>query len=320
MAISIITPTGKAQKDMRNPQPKKPLKIFKFRFQAMGTVCELQCYVASKEKGIAVADLVEADVSRLEQRYSRYRPDSLLSEINRVAAAGGEIEVDDETAGLFAYAETCYSQSDGLFDITSGLLRKAWRFDSGQLPDQDLIDDLLQHVGWHKLHWQTPVLKCPEPGMEIDFGGVVKEYAADRAAVICQNADVRHGFVNLGGDIRVIGPHPDGSPWSVGIQHPRQKGALLTTLEMFQGGMASSGDYERCIQVGDQRYSHIINPKTGWPVRHLASVSVAGDFCLVAGSASTIAMLKEQDGPQWLRDLGLPHVWMDVDGQIGGME
>jgi len=304
---------------MRIPTANLPLKIFKYRFQAMGTICELQCYVASKENGISVADLVEADVARLEQRYSRYRPDSLLSEINRIAAKGGEITVDDETAALFAYAETCYSQSNGLFDITSGLLRKAWRFDSGQLPDQSQIDSLLENVGWDKLDWQAPLLKCPQAGMEIDFGGVVKEYAADRAAVICQNTGIRHGFVNLGGDIRVIGPHPDGSPWSVGVQHPRQAGALLTTIELYQGGMASSGDYERCIQIGNQRYSHIINPKTGWPVRHLASVSVAGDFCLVAGSASTIAMLKEQDGPEWLRDLGLPHVWMDVNGQIGGM-
>lgn len=301
------------------PTSNKPLQIFKFRFQAMGTTCELQCYVDCFETGKSVSDLVEADVARLEQRYSRYRPDSLLSEINRVAAKGREISVDDETAGLLHYADTCYAQSDGLFDITSGLLRKAWRFDTGQLPDQELIEKLLQNVGWHKLNWKNPVLKFSHPGMEIDFGGIVKEYAADRAAVICQNAGVWHGFVNLGGDIRIIGPHPDGQPWSIGIQHPRQQGALLTTLTMHQGGMASSGDYERCIQVNDQRYSHILNPKTGWPVRHLASVSVAGDFCLIAGSASTIAMLKEQAGPEWLRNLGLPHVWMDVDGQMGGM-
>lgn len=304
---------------MPNPASSKPLRIFKFRFQAMGTLCELQCYVRSFEQGKSVADLVEADVARLERLYSRYRQDSLLSEINRVAAGGGAIEVDDETAGLLHYADTCHSQSDGLFDITSGLLRKAWRFDSGQLPDQALIEQLLNNVGWHKLEWRNPVLSFPLPGMEIDFGGVVKEYAADRAAVICQNAGVHHGFVNLGGDIRIIGPHPDGQSWSIGIRHPRQPGAVLTTLQLNAGGMASSGDYERCIQIGDQRYGHIINPKTGWPVQHLASVSVAGDFCLIAGSASTIAMLKQEDGPQWLADLGLPHVWMDVDGLIGGM-
>lgn len=287
----------------------------------MGTLCELQCYVASENAGKRVADLMQADVLRLEQRYSRYREDSLLAGINRAAFKGEEIRVDSETGQLLDYAQTCYQQSDGLFDITSGALRRAWRFKEGELPDQNLIDELLQGVGWHKLEWRPPLLKFAAPGMEIDFGGVVKEYAADRAAVICQNAGVWHGFVNLGGDIRVIGPHPDGSPWIIGIQHPRlETGETFGNLELFQGGMATSGDYERCIMVGDERYSHILNPKTGWPVKYMATISVAANFCLIAGSASTIGMLKEQDGPEWLAELGMPHIWMDASGRIGGME
>jgi thiamine biosynthesis lipoprotein len=299
----------------------KPLRLLKYRFKAMGTPCELQCYVASENEGKRVAELMEADVLRLEQRYSRYRDDSLLSEINRVALAGGEISVDAETAQLLDYAQTCYLQSDGLFDITSGVLRRAWRFRDGVLPEQGQIDELLEIVGWHKLEWRSPLLRFNVPGMEIDLGGVVKEYAADRAAVICQNAGVRHGCVNLGGDIRIIGPHPDGSPWIVGIQHPRMEmGEVLGNLEMFEGGMATSGDYERCIVVGKERYSHILNPKTGWPVKHLATVTVAANFCLIAGSASTIAMLKEKDGPAWLAELGMPHFWMDNNGKTGMME
>jgi len=288
----------------------------RYRFKGMGTLCELEFYVDSEQNGKTVAERVEADVLRLEQRYSRYRPDSLLSEINRVAAVSGEITVDEETAALFNYAETCYLQSDGLFDISSGLLRKAWRFDSGELPTQRLIDDLLRTVGWHKLEWQPPLLRFPLAGMEIDFGGVVKEYAADRAAVICRDLGVKHGFINLGGDLRIIGPHPDGSPWLVGIQHPREPDRHLIDLDLYRGGMASSGDYQRFIQIEGQRYSHIINPKTGWPVRYLASVSVIADFCTIAGSASTIAMLKEQDGPRWLAELGWPYVWMDADGRM----
>ena len=97
----------------------------------MGSPCEVQGFVSSHPEGEAIVQQIEADVARLEQRYSRYRPDSLLSKINLVAASGGEIEVDEETAGLFNYAATCYQQSDGLFDITSGVLRKAWRFDHG---------------------------------------------------------------------------------------------------------------------------------------------------------------------------------------------
>ena len=294
------------------------LGLYQFRFKAMGTLCELQCYVANKQGGRAVERLVCADVLRLEQRYSRYKADSLLAEINAVAAVGGEIGVDAETAGLLDYAAACFAQSDGLFDITSGVLRRAWRFDSGVLPAQALLDSLLETVGWDKLDWQAPLLSFPLPGLEIDLGGVVKEYAADRAAVICQEAGVRHGFVNLGGDIRIIGPHPDGRPWLIGIQHPRVKDRMLRNVPLAGGGMASSGDYERCMLIDGVRYGHIINPKTGWPVRHLAAVSVMADFCLIAGSAATIAMLKEEEGPAWLAALGLPHLWMDAAGLCGG--
>jgi thiamine biosynthesis lipoprotein len=283
----------------------------------MGSPCELQFFAGSEAQSRKIAGLAMADIERLEQRYSRYRDDSLLSAINRVAAAGGSMCVDEETAGLFTYAETCYRESDGLFDITSGLLRRAWRFDGGQLPDQAQIDGLLKRVGWHRLRWTPPTLEFA-PGMEIDFGGIVKEYAVDRVATLCREAGARHGIVNLGGDVRIIGPRPDGQPWRIGIQHPRRRGAVMESLAIHQGSVASSGDYERCIVVEGVRYGHVLNPRTGWPVRHLASVSVLADLCVVAGSASTIAMLKEGDGPAWLAGLGLPCFWVDVHGNTGG--
>ena len=153
---------------------------------------------------------------------------------------------------------------------------------------------------------------------KIDFGGVVKEYAVDRVAALCRDAGIRHGFINLGGDIKIIGPHPDGTPWRVGIRHPRNPNGVVQRLNLSGGGLASSGDYERCIVVDGVRYSHVLNPKTGWPVRHLAAVSVWADFCLVAGSASTIAMLKEDQGPAWLEELGAPCLWVDSQGNTGG--
>jgi len=284
----------------------------------MGTPCEIQLYAKTHLQARRVADIAIADVHRLEGLYSRYRSDSFLSAINRVASAGGCITVDEETAGLLNYAAACHEQSDGLFDITSGILRRAWRFDSGQLPDQARVGELLERVGWHKLRWQSPVLEFLTAGMEIDFGGVVKEYAVDHAAALCWQADVRHGMINLGGDIKVIGPRADGSPWRIGIRDPRDKAATMQTILLQGGALASSGDYERCIMVDGIRYGHVLNPKTGWPVRHLAAVSVVGDFCVVAGSASTIAMLKEDSGPTWLERFGLPHLWVDVHGKTGG--
>ncbi len=297
---------------------KSHLRYYRSEFKAMGTPCDIQLFAYDAATANAASAAVIGDVQRLEALYSRYRETSFLSEINRTAAVAGSIEVDDETACLLDYAVTCYEQSDGLFDITSGILRRAWKFDQGKLPGQPLIDSLLESVGWHKVIWAKPKLTFTVPGMEIDFGGVVKEYAVDRAATLCYNQGIRHGVINLGGDIKVIGPRDDGSPWRVGIRHPRNKDALLDTLLLYEGALASSGDYERCIMVDGIRYGHVLNPKTGWPVRHLAAVSVVGDFCVVAGSASTIAMLKENEGPEWLDELGLPHLWVDVNGKSGG--
>lgn len=292
--------------------------FYRHKFEAMGSPCEIQLFAEHREEAERIAGVAIADVARLETLYSRYREDSLLSTINRVAAAGGSITVDEETAGLLNYADTCHAQSGGLFDISSGILRRAWRFDRGQLPDASLISHLLDKVGWRKVRWNPPVLEFPISGMEIDFGGVVKEYAVDRAAALCSTEGIRHGVVNLGGDIKVIGPRADGSPWRIGIRHPRREGAVIKSLLMTEGALATSGDYERCIQLNGIRYGHILNPRTGWPVRHMAAVSVVGDFCVVAGSASTIAMLREEGAAAWLKELGLPHLWVDTQGNVGG--
>lgn len=284
----------------------------------MGTPCDLQLFAPDADAAGKVADIAIKDVRRLELKYSRYRDDSLLSEINRVAGQGGQLAVDEETAGLLNYADACYRQSGGLFDISSGLLRKAWRFDQGQLPEQRLITALLQRVGWEKVIWSPPELRFLVPGMDLDFGGIVKEYAADRVVTLCRQAGCRHGLVNLGGDVKIIGPRVDGQPWRIGIAHPRDKHALLESLALDQGAVASSGDYERCIVIDGTRFSHVLNPKTGWPVGHLTSVTVVSEHCVVAGSASTIAMLKEEQGPAWLEELGLPHIWTDIQGRQGG--
>ena len=195
----------------------------------MGSPCAIQLYAKSQKKGRDAAQSAIDDVDRLEKLYSRYRDDSFLSEINRVAAVGGDIAVDEETAGLLDYAATCYQQSDGLFDITSGILRKIWDFKSGTLPTEKAINRIKEKIGWHRLKWERPIISFDSPGMEIDFGGVVKEYAVDRAAALCMEAGIYHGIVNLGGDIKIIGAHPDGSPWRVAIRHPRQSGTALKT-------------------------------------------------------------------------------------------
>jgi FAD:protein FMN transferase len=284
------------------------------RFTAMGCPCELRLVGPDARR---VAGLAVAEVRRLDAKYTSYRDDSLLAEINRAAAAGGAIAVDEETAALLDYADACNRESDGRFDVTAGALGRAWRCEGGAVPDAALLDAVLARTGWQRLRWEKPLLSFPVPGMELDLGGVVKEYAVDRVVALCRAEGVRSGLVNLGGDLAAIGPRPEGMPWRIGIQHPRA-GGLAGTLELHEGALATSGDYARCIEIDGVRYGHIVDPTSGRPVRHLASVSVVAELCVVAGSASTIAMLREQEGPAWLAGLGVAHRWIDVDGAAGG--
>jgi thiamine biosynthesis lipoprotein len=294
------------------------IQIFSFPFSAMASACAVHLYGDDRVGIEAVAEAAITEVARIEQRYSRYRFDSVLAEINDVAARAGSIVVDDETAKLLDYAYACYQRSDGLFDITSGIFRRIWDFESGGLPDRKAIDDLLPRIGLSKISWERPHLTFPVAGMEFDFGGIGKEYAADQAAAVCSALGIRHGLIDLGGDIAVIGPHPNLEPWNIGIRHPRDPESSIVYVSVDHGALASSGDYERYMTVDGRRYCHILNPTTGWPCHGLAAVSVMAERCLVAGTISTIAMLKGRDGIRWLSGLGLEHFFVDENGVCGG--
>ncbi len=285
----------------------------------MGSPCELRLYAADNKTADSISNDAIAEIHRLEKKYSRYREDSVTTKINNSAGDENAIEVDIETALLLNYAQVGYEQSNGLFDITSGILRKVWDFRSNKIPTQKDIEELLPFIGWNKLTWNAPVLKLPLQGMELDFGGYVKEYAADVAANFCCHAGVQGGLVNLGGDICIIGPHPNGDPWKVGVRHPRNPNIPMSFVMLSKGGLASSGDYERFMLVDGVRYAHILNTQTGWPVNSLASTSVCAEQCVVAGTTSTIAMLKgEQQGSAWLEQLGLPYLCMNQNEEIFG--
>ena len=290
------------------------------QFYAMASDCAVHLCGETAEYLERFAAAAEAEVRRIEARYSRYRGDSELARINKVAATGGVIDIDAETVGLIAYAKACFAKSDGAFDITSGLLRTVWDFSVSRLPDQSSIDSILPLIGLDNVALVDSQLHFRKPGMELDFGGLGKEYAADRAAGVCIDLGARHGFVDLGGDISVIGPQSDGHPWRIGIRHPRDAKKLVAEIALPSGAQATSGDYERFIEVDGRRYCHILDSRTGWPARGLSSVTVISDHCLVAGSLSTAAMLKGADGAAWLHGLGVRHIAIDAHGKFCGTE
>ncbi len=289
------------------------LKRIIHHFKVMGGPAELQLYLdVAKQDQSQLLQLAEDEAYRLEKKYSRYRDDSVTTTINNSSGQQKGILIDDETAALLNYAQIAWQQSKGLFDITSGVLRRAWDFKSNCLPTKKIIADLLNNVGWQKLLWRPPLLQLPS-GMEIDFGGVVKEYAADAIAALLRHQGVQHGMVELAGDISIIGPHPDGKAWKIGVRDPDNPESAIATIDVFEGAVASSGNYERFMIVDGQRYCHILNPKTGWPENSVAGVSVHASACLVAGTAATTAMLLgAAQGRKWLEEGQFQHLLLEV--------
>ncbi|MEO8124669.1 MAG: FAD:protein FMN transferase [Burkholderiales bacterium] len=287
-----------------------------FQFTAMASGCEVRIAGLSRRRAGPLAAEAIAEVRRIEVKYSRYRADSIVSRINAAAGSGHPIRVDAETAGLLDFAAQLFDSSGGLFDITSGSLRKAWDFRAQRMPLPGEVEALLPLVGWHKLRWRNREIELPIAGMEIDFGGFGKEYAADRAATLLQERGVRHGLVNLGGDIRLVGPRLGAAPWMLAIQDPRAPERLLAELPVRAGALATSGDYERFFERDGVRYCHVLDPRTGWPVRAWRSVSVLAPACLAAGALTTVAMLKGADALDFLRSQNVAFLAVNADGRL----
>ncbi len=295
------------------------LELSSRTFKAMGSRCELHLYLPLDVPPEPLIGRLIGEVERLEAKYSRYRPTSVVSEINDAAGKGKLIEVDEETTQLLDYADALYDQSDGMFDITSGVLRRVWDFRSNCLPSSEAVSSILPLIDWPSVIRDANAIALPREGMQIDFGGFGKEYAVDVLAAHCVDEGVTHGLVNLGGDVCVVGPHPDGSPWRVGIQHPRAPGESIAVVELERGAVATSGDYERFMEIDGKRYSHLLNPMTGESLQpRFASVSVLADRCLVAGSFSTVAMLMTEGAAEWLESAGLPHLLVSQSAEISG--
>jgi len=278
------------------------------RFAAMASPCEVQLELADAAQAAALARAVAAEALRIEAKYSRYRADSAIARIN--AAAGAPFAVDAETAGLLDLAARCHALSEGRFDVTAGVLRRAWRFDgSDRLPSRAQVKALLPLVGWQKLRWEPPRLTLPA-GMEIDLGGLGKEYAVDRCVALIAACTQAPCLVNFGGDLAVSGPRAAGRPWRVAIEDPARAEVPRRFLDLQRGALATSGDSRRFLLRQGRRYGHVLNPRTGWPVSGAPrSVTVAAASCLEAGLHATLALLHGRRAETYLAAQGLKY-WL----------
>jgi thiamine biosynthesis lipoprotein len=297
------------QMSIRQPNPvgdqsirvePRPGGIHAVLFSAMASPCEVLLEVDDAKAARLIGAVAAAEAWRIEAKFSRYRPDSELSAINR--SAGKAVPADAETLALIDFAERCFELSDGLFDVTSGILRRAWKFDcSDRIPSEDAVRALLPSIGLGKINWDAKSIAVPA-GMEIDLGGIAKEYAVDRVIKLiggqCSNA----ALVNFGGDLRASGPTSQGA-WEIGVEKPDSDRDAILVLELTCGALATSGDTHRYLLRDGIRYCHILDPRTGWPVQNgPRSVTVAAGTCLEAGMLATIALLQGNQAHAFLED------------------
>ena len=273
------------------------------KFVAMASPCEVLIPSMEHDAALAIGAIAANEALRIEKKFSRYRNDSVTAWIHE--RRGAPVEVDEETAALIDFASQCHDLSDGLFDITSGVLRRAWKFDgSDRIPDPAAVDRLLPLVDFDKLHWSSPRLLLPA-GMELDFGGIGKEYAVDRAYELLAAHHSTPFLINFGGDLRANRP-PSHGPWQVGIERPDTDRESTLLLDLERGALATSGDSRRFLLRDGIRYGHILDPRTGWPVPGAPrSVTVAASSCTEAGLLSTLGLLHGSRAQEFLEEQGV---------------
>jgi FAD:protein FMN transferase len=263
-------------------------------FHCMGGLCEVLMETQDTTLAKKIFAAVYAEAKRLEKKYSRYDATNLVHRINN--ALGEKVDIDDETYRLLMFADSLYKLSEGLFDITSGVLRKAWTFDGGsKVPTKEVLSELVKNVGWKKVKFDKKSVQIPS-GWQLDFGGVGKEYAVDACCEKARSVSAVPTLVNLGGDIAVTGPKGNNAPWRIDVDQSKDM------LSLLQGAVATSGDKNKFVMHENKKLSHILNPKTGWPVENAPrSVTVVAKTCVEAGALATLALLQGERAESFLK-------------------
>ena len=273
----------------------------------MGSPCEILVETDDESHALDAGGAAADEAWRIEDKFSRYLPGNIVDRIN--SSDGEPVSVDDETANLIDFAATLNELSEGKFDITSGVLREAWTFDGGdRVPEPELVESILSRVGWYRIDWHRPELILGK-GMQIDFGGIGKEYAVDRAAAMVAKRTDCAVLVNFGGDLAAVRAPARSNGWQVGIESLNSRKQLASkTIRLEQGGLATSGDARRFLLKDGVRYGHILDPTTGWPVQDAPrSITVAADTCTQAGMLATLAMLRGASAESFLDEQGVQY-------------
>ena len=285
------------------PQAAEPGWVER-RAQGMGTVMTHRAFGRHADEAL---ERVLACAAQLEASMSRFVPSSDISAINSAAGRGCPVRVGGSTMRVLARALELSRTARGLFDVTIGPLVDLWRVTQREgssdcsIPDDDGIRACLSLVDYRDLLLDAAAGPAPDvgtaalarAGQSIDLGGIAKGYAADTFAEIFRSMSITSAFTNIGGNVMAVGGKPDGSPWRVGIEHPREDGRLVGALQVTDASVVTSGDYQRFfIDQAGVRRSHILDPRTGRPARSgLISATVVAPCSMDADALSTMVFV-----------------------------
>ncbi len=280
---------------------REEIGLTRLSFHAMGTICRVSLVEPSRPTANAYLDQLLNWVADFEAKYSRFLDTSLISRIN-AAAGKAWVEVDDETDRLLALCHEMVFFTRGAFDPTALPLIRLWNWKANPpaMPTETAIAAAKELTGWRHLQRRKGGVFLARPGMSLDFGGIGKEYAVDVAMSLAAQHGIQNVLVDFGQDIRALGRPPGRPAWHVGLENPRAPGSCWGSVAVTNHAVASSGDYLRSFVHDGRRYGHILDPRTGWPVRNpCLAVNIVAPTCTLAGILSTTAfILGPQDGLQ----------------------
>lgn len=269
-------------------------QIFKKQTTQMGSVFEFVLVENDSIQAKHYLELVVGEIERIENLISEWRPHTQISQVNQNAGIR-PVKVDREVFELTQRAIHYSRITNGAFDISTAALDKIWLFDGSmeQLPSDDVIRNSVRHVGYQHiiLDSTSTTIFLEKKGMKIGFGSIGKGYAADKGRELLQSIGVIGGIVNASGDLTTWGLQPDSKPWKIGVRNPFKTHKMIKILKLKYGAVATSGTNEKFVELEGKRYSHIINPNTGWPSTGLTSVTVSGLSAEFANFLSTSIMV-----------------------------
>ncbi len=274
-------------------------EIYKRTTTSMGTIVEIQIKDADKEEAKNAVDEAFKEFNRIDEKYSTYKQHNWMWKFNNTKE--DTIELDNESSYLVLKSDELYKATQGGFDPAIGDLIDLLGFESGDpgVPSKDEVLEVLQKTGWKNIGIKNKNRLIKEPGQKINFGGIAKGYAVDKAAGILEENGIDNYLINAGGEIRALG-----EDWRIGIQHPRKRNELIGVLNPDGVGVATSGDYEQFFEEEGKRYHHIINPVTGMPATETEAVTViAEDVTTADGLATGIFVIGPKKGMETIESL-----------------